>query len=234
MSLLARALLNVDMVAVCDSCHVKHRVRCQPHEFDALWSEWTAKHPSPCITRLRRPHRRLRAYRDNANINQPLAASANFTITLASLATDTNLLAGREGTVYDRSASSLWYPDDLFGAQITCGTTPTANTKIEVWLHGSINDTPLYVSPLTGSDAGATMASIGTKQSALYLVGILSVDSATSDRKYNVRPTSVAAIFGGIIPKLWGPWVVHNTAVNLNATAGNHIVSHVPGYYTSA
>ena len=60
------------------------------------------------------------------------------------------------------------------------------------------------------------------------------VDATTSDRTYWFAPVSVAALFGGTLPKYWGAFITHNTGVNLNSTGTNHVISYTPAYETIA
>ena len=60
---------------------------------------------------------------------------------------------------------------------------------------------------------------------AVRLVASMVVD-ATSNRSYYFGPVSIANLFGGTLPKFWGVYVAHDTAVALNATAGNHKLSY--------
>jgi hypothetical protein len=57
--------------------------------------------------------------------------------------------------------------------------------------------------------------------------------NATSNQAYRWGPFSIAQAFGGIVPAKWGIYVVHNTAVALNATAGNFAVKHYPIKFSS-
>jgi hypothetical protein len=149
------------------------------------------------------------------------------TITLASLASDTNLLAGREGTAIDQKDTDDAI-DALVGGTVTTGTTPTTAKQIEVWVYGSYDDTN-YNDAITGSDANATLVT----KTLLRLITIIPTN-ATSDKAYKWGPYSVAQAFGGILPVQWGIFIVHNTAVNLNATGGNHEVEHIPVKFESA
>ncbi|MGB8275370.1 MAG: hypothetical protein WCF16_08910 [Alphaproteobacteria bacterium] len=160
------------------------------------------------------------------------AARAALALTLASLATDSNLLTGRASDAV--SNTSNLFDDVLIGGKITVGTTPTANTFIEVWAYAARQDAPSYPDAITGSDAGKTMTSAAIKQLALSLIAVIPVDSATSDRAYPIKETSIASLFGGVMPDKWGVFVTHNTGVNLNATAGNHFLEYMGISYTSA
>ena len=55
---------------------------------------------------------------------------------------------------------------------------------------------------------------------------------ATTDRVYHFGPVSVASAFGGVMPVKFVVFVVHNTAVALNATAGNHQIRIQPYFET--
>lgn len=160
----------------------------------------------------------------------PTATPANqtvttHTITLASLASDASLVAGRAGTAIDNTTEDAM--DAVLGGFITTGTSPTASRQIEVWVYGSYDGTT-YSGDATGTDANLTPSSKMT----LKLAQVIPTD-ATSDKKYSFCAGSVAALFGGVMPRKWGVFVVHNTGVALNATAGNHEIKHTPVKYES-
>ena len=147
------------------------------------------------------------------------------TITLASLATSSTLVAGREGTAIDNGTDDAI--DALVGGFITTGTTPTAG-QIEIWVYGTYDGTS-FSGGATGSDAALTPQT----KTLLRLLTVVPT-SATSNQKYTWGPFSVAAAFGGTMPRKWGIFVTHNTAVNLNSTGSNHEVKHTPVKYESA
>lgn len=164
-----------------------------------------------------------------ADIKIAYGASSALTCTLASLATSSTLLVGRETTAV--SNTSGLYSDYLVAGKITTGTTPTANTRIEIWAYGSLDDTPTYPDVIDGTDSDETMTSENVKLAALRFVTAIVVDS-TSDRTYYFGPQSLAQVFGGQIPKNFGLFVTHSTAVNLNATGSNHSLTITPVYAT--
>ena len=67
------------------------------------------------------------------------------------------------------------------------------------------------------------MTSAGVLTGVVKLLGTMYVDATTSNRAYYLAPTSVAERFGGVLPKRWGLFIAHNTGVNSNTTAGNHV-----------
>lgn len=156
------------------------------------------------------------------------ASSSDLTITLASLATDSNLLTGRESTVVDNTTNL--YLDYLVSGKITTGTSPTNAKTIEVWAYASMNDTPLYPDVFDGTDSAETITNTDIKNVALRLIAVMPTTS-TSNVSYYFPPTSIAQLYGQM-PKKWGVFVTHNTGVNLNATSSNHVISAIGVYAT--
>ena len=116
-----------------------------------------------------------------------MAASAAYTITLASLATSSTLVAGRESTSVSNTTNL--YLDYGIAGLITVGTTPTVNTIIEVWAYGSLNDTPTYPDVFDGTDSAETVTSVAIKQASLALLAVLNVDATT--RPHQVRDRGI-------------------------------------------
>jgi hypothetical protein len=150
-----------------------------------------------------------------------------MTITLASLATDANLVAGRESTALDQK-DSLDAIDVLVGGKVTTGTSPTDARQIEVWAYGSYDDVE-FSGSATGSNANLTPDA----KDNLRLLTIIPTN-ATSNQAYKWGPFSIAQAFGGVIPVQFGIFIVHNTGVNLNSTGGNHEVVYTTVKYESA
>lgn len=174
----------------------------------------------------------LAAFLHNADIKLAYGSSAAYTITLGALATSSTLVAGRESTAVSNTTNL--YLDYLTGGKAQIGTTPTTNTSMELWVYGSVNDTPTYPDVLDGTDSAETITSAGIKYSALRLLVSMAVDSNTSNRDYWMAPSSIAAAHGGLVPKNHGLFFTHNTGVNLNATDGNHVWNYTGVFMTAA
>lgn len=163
-----------------------------------------------------------------ADIKLAYGTASDATITLASLASDTNLLAGRESSAIDNtSALALDY---LISGKITAGTSPTASRSIEVWAVGSWDGTT-WPDVFDGTNSDETITSADIKASMCRLIAAMATAN-TSDRTYHFGPVSIASVFGGVVPPKFVIFVVHNTGVALNATAGNHQVRIQPVYET--
>jgi len=159
------------------------------------------------------------------------AADIDLTITLAALPTDANLLTGRESTAVNNTSTK--YLDYLLGGKITTGTSPTTAKSIRVYVYANFDDTPTYPDVFDGTDSAETITSADIRNSCIALAASMATD-ATSDRTYYFNGISIASLFGGRMPRYWGVFVTHDTAVNLNATAGNHQITATPIYETIA
>ena len=169
-----------------------------------------------------------------ATITASYSGNTSITIGLAStpLASSATFVAGRESSEIDNTTNK--YMDALVSGKVTVGTTPTANTTIAVYVWGA--DTSLgttAIDVLDGTDSDETLTNTGILN-ALKLGATISVPATTSNIGYPVLPFSVAALFGGVMPKFWGLYVSHNTGVALNSTGGNHFFEYVGIKYDSA
>lgn len=163
-----------------------------------------------------------------ADVKLSYPSAADVTITLASLATDANLLTGRESTAVDNSTNK--YLDYHISGKITTGTSPTTAKSIQVWAVGSWDGTS-WPDVFDGTDSAETITSANHKNAVCKFLAEMATD-ATSDRTYHFGPVSLAAAFGGVCPVKFVVFVTHNTAVNLNSTAGNHQIRIQPIYET--
>jgi hypothetical protein len=160
------------------------------------------------------------------DITAKWVAAQQFTLTLASLATDANLLVGRESTVIDLSTLDN-VEDAYLSGKITTGTTPTAGV-IEVWAFIPIDDTPNYGGGIAGTgDAGATLAALTVKFTYLKQVATLVNSTSSNVVMPFVGINSLKQMFG-CVPKKIGIFVTHSTVAALNSTGGNHELTITP------
>jgi hypothetical protein len=155
------------------------------------------------------------------NILKKYGSKTTLTAAVASLASDTNLLAGIESSVIDNSTDG--FDDIIVSGKVTTGTSPTASRQIEVWAVAW--DGANWPDVFDGTTSGETITSSDIKNSICKAVAIMSTN-ATSDRTYHFTGASLRAAFGGELPSKVVFFVVHNTGVALNATAGNHEFSY--------
>lgn len=249
---LPTAPVEFDFEARCYSCGHFHPAR--PVGIDALGREhsrWDAKHPAPLhqtefrVRSWKVPARLPRAlesawadsnaapwwvnWRENADIKTAWLADAALTITLASLASSSTLLAGRESGSIDLNTDK---PLDAFvSGKITTGTSPTDAKVIEVWASSPIEDTPTWGDVLDGTDSDESLTSDGIKFALMRSIVTINTNN-TSDRVYPFAQRALSSVFGAL-PKTFVVWVTHNTGVNLNSTGGNHAI-YWQGLYATA
>lgn len=161
-------------------------------------------------------------------IQYPSTSSVDLTITLASLTTGASgvFTAGQESTAVDNTSNLDL--DHLLSGKITTGTSPTVSRSINIYAYANLSSatgTPTYPDVLDGTDSAETFTSANVMNNSVKFVASITIDN-TSDRAYYFGPVSIASIFGGSLPKFWGVYVAHDTAVNLNSTAGNHKLSY--------
>lgn len=150
--------------------------------------------------------------------------STSFTLTLASLAS--SLTGGRESTAVDNTTNL--YVDALVYVQCKLQTgTPGSDQAIYIYAYGSEDGTN-YGDNATGSNAAITLRT----PTNLRLIGTISTPDA-GGLTYKSPPMSVAAAFGGIMPRKWGIVVRNYTNVTFSATEGDHAYSYTGIYYQS-
>lgn len=145
------------------------------------------------------------------------ASSTGITITLASLASGAT--TARESTAIDNT-SNLYIDAIVYLALALQSGTPANDKAIYVYLYGSEDGTN-YTDNATGSDAALTLRS-PTNLRGPFVVSVPDSGGLT----YKVIIPSVAAFFGGVMPRKWGIVVNNFTGVTLSATEGNHIKTY--------
>ena len=253
-------MIEMELTGYCLDCKKRHTESCAPTRMLHLMSEWEAKHIGHRIEfrsqyrRMELGHRPsmwrkmfqhfdklfdqyrvtpwyLEQFDPNANIKLAYVNSAAYTITLASLASSSTLLAGSESDAVDNSSNL--YLDYHVGGKITVGTTPTANTKIEVWTYATIDETPTYPDVFDGTGSAETATSAEIKRGALKLMKVLDVVSTSSDVAQWLGATSLSGCYGGVVPSHHGLFVTHNTVAAFNSTGGNHSLKYRASYATA-
>lgn len=150
-------------------------------------------------------------------------SSATITFTVSGLATDSNLLAGRQSAIVNNNTDLA--VDAIVGWSILTGTT-TANTVIEIWANGTWDDGTTYIAGGGGGDAALSPATVGIKR-GMKLLAVIDVTDTTG--RTFTGMASIAQAFGGTMPQRWHLYIVHNTGANLSTTT----VKYTPIQYTN-
>lgn len=146
------------------------------------------------------------------------AATTNFAITLASLAT----AGSRESAGIDNTTNKY----DDYMIQLTLGVvTPTTagDKSIYIWFAGSADGTA-YTEPATGADAAIT---IGTNHN-LRGPFVVAVNVGTLNQ--DICIPSVAQYFSGNIPKRWNMIVENQTN---GALSGTEFTKYLTGVFVT-
>jgi hypothetical protein len=163
-----------------------------------------------------------------ADIKIAYGSAFDLTITSASLASDTNLLAGRSSAAIDNTSDK--FLDFLIGGKATTGTSPTTGRSIQYWAVASWDGT-LWPDVFDGTDKDVTISLAQIKNSSVCRLIDELATVATSNEDYYFGGVSIARLFGSVPPK-FQIFQTHNTVANLNATAGNHVIRVQPVYRT--
>lgn len=159
--------------------------------------------------------------------------TTDLTFAFASLASDTNLLAGRAATAWDFSSTQQAH-DVLLNMRIREGTSPTGG-RLEIWPIAKmlINAGNIWPDTITGTDSNTSI----TSRNVLFGLSprgrgpiVVPVDT-TSNRDYFLSNVSLADYFFGAPPMVGTIFLVHNTGVALNAAG--QLASVTPKYLTS-
>jgi hypothetical protein len=153
------------------------------------------------------------------------ADTVSLTITLASLASSA-AWAGRASTAVDnRTNLDL---DHLIGGRFKLGTSPTVSKTVQVYAYAAqvvASGTPTYPDSITGTDAAKTMTSANVALACLRFLWA-GVTDATTGLLLQMPPTSIAQVYGGVLPPFWGIFVVQDSGVALDATEASHAIQY--------
>jgi hypothetical protein len=153
------------------------------------------------------------------------ASSANFTITLASLASSAT--AGRESTAIDNTTDL--YIDAFVQVKVALTSgTPANDKKVYVYVYGS-EDGTTYTDNATGSDAAITLRVPPNAR----LLGVIECPDVSSPTTYESQPWLVSQAFGGLIPRKWGIIVRNYTNLTLSASTSDYSAKYTGITYTT-
>jgi hypothetical protein len=179
---------------------------------------------------LRPPTTVVRDWRDNLRRRRPVllpieggatvsqlygTAGQSISISLASLAHD----AARSSASIDNTSDL--FLDALVQLQVVLQTgTPGSDGVIFVYAYGTADSDTVAMwghTDIDGTDKAMTLINFDN----LRRIGTIACP--TSGGTFESSPMSVAAAFGGILPRRWGILCHNRTNIALSATEGNHL-----------
>jgi hypothetical protein len=146
-----------------------------------------------------------------AVLTQTLSSNTAITFDISSLGTSSSFVSGRESTQIDNTSTN--YVDAIVNVKGITGhasTAPTVGQIIALYAWGA--DTSLAttaIDVLDGTDSAETLSHVSVLNS-LRFVAAPAVTVATAGLVYYIQPFSIAALFGGVMPKFWGLYLAHN------------------------
>ena len=144
-----------------------------------------------------------------------------ITIDPSSLAASSTFVAGVESAEQDNTSDL--FLDVLVEGRVTghASTAPTIGQQIQVYVWGSnVSLGTAAIDVLDGTSSAETLAHVAVRDS-LRLASAMTVTVASAGLTYYCLPFSVAALFGGSMPKYWGLFVAHNHNGALAASQSN-------------
>jgi hypothetical protein len=151
--------------------------------------------------------------------------------------TQTSLADGgyRSSAAVDNTTNK--YMDALVGGLTQIGAV-AADGTFSVYAYGSFDGTN-YTAGLDGADGTITWGTTPSTTGAdgylnLPLLGTVSVDTAEDNKDVRWGPFSIAAAFGGVMPKKWGIVIKNSTGISFHATGTNNTVKFQGVKYDAA
>lgn len=169
----------------------------------------------------------------NADVKVAYGATTTPTMTLASLAASSTLLAGRESTAVDNGASNK-YLDQLLAGNYRQAATNTQAGRIRTAVVGNRDDTPSWPDVFDGTDSTETVTTQAMYDSICRIASEI-VTAATANAINPFGPVAIAGLFGGVLPDQFVLFTSHNAQTTTNAwsaTEADHAVRLTPVYVT--
>ncbi len=222
------------------------------HRTDFQFPQRSPKPRSPWSMALTRQHRAIRNrqylygqrpikasgrhwldYLHNADVKTAYGASAAPTMTFASLAASSTLLAGREGTAVDNGAANKYLEYLVAGHFKTAASNAQAGS-IAITVVAAEDDTPTWQDVFDGTDSVETVSLQNVYDQICKPLAVITT-TATNALVWPFGLTSVAGLFNGNVPDQFTFFVSHNAETSTNAwsaTEGDHALKYTPVYLT--
>ena len=157
-----------------------------------------------------------------ATISLSYRASSALTVTnLQTHPTSATWITGWESSVYDNTSNLDL--DAKVAGKIRVGSTVAAG-QILVYIIAESKDA-VWPDSLGTTDAAFTWTNAEIRDACAKLAAVINVVSTTANVTYHFECGSVAALFGGYMPRKFILWVSHSLGNNIHATGGDHVIS---------
>lgn len=147
------------------------------------------------------------------------AASTSMDVTnLHSLASDSgSYLAGWSSDSVNNTSNE--YLDYLVAGTFTTHASNRAAGRIDVYIIAALNDTPTWPATASGTigTKGALSFTDTEERDCLCRLLVSLTGDNTASAIYAFPPTSVAQLFGGVVPPYWAIFVTQNMSTTTTA-----------------
>lgn len=129
--------------------------------------------------------------------------------------------------------------DYLVSGQFTTESSNRAAGTIAVYAYAAFDATPtwpdIFSSGTEGSVGAVSIADTEERDACMRLVAAITTDD-TASAVYSFPPTSIAQLFGGVVPPYWALYVSSNAASSTNdwCVASGTALYYIPVEYSAA
>lgn len=148
---------------------------------------------------------------------QYVASVAPTVTNLHSLASSQDWTAGWSSASIDNRTNE--YLDYLVSGTFTTHASNRQAGSINIYIVAAMNDTPTWPAASSGTwgtEGAVAFVDIEQRDSATRFLASITVDNGASE-VYSFPPTSVAALFGGMVPPAFAIYVAQNASTTTTA-----------------
>jgi len=121
----------------------------------------------------------------------------------------------------------------ISGSFKTATAAPGDKTTISVYAYAALNpDTPIWPDLFSsGTEGSVGLANVHDEEQrdcGMRHLWTGTVDNGAAGEVYTMPPTSLAEAFGGVPPRLWALWVVHNFGGTSELHASDNALYRTP------
>lgn len=157
------------------------------------------------------------------------AASSAITVTnLHALASSSTWVAGWESGAIDNSTNL--YTDYIVNAKIVVESSGLSAGEIRLYLVAELDDST-WPDVFDGTESTETITDTEIRD-AICRLGAMTVTDTTASRTYYLNCPSVAAVFGGQVPRKFVIFITQSTGTTLENTGSPNAV-YVKGCYAT-
>lgn len=154
------------------------------------------------------------------------ASAAQTQTNLDALASSSTHVAGWESGAIDNSSNL--YTDYIINATLTVESAGLAAGEIRMYLVAELEDSS-WPDVFDGTESAETVTDTEIRDAICRLAAITATDT-TASRVYYLQCPSVAAVFGGTVPRKFVIFITQSTGANLESTGDPNQV-YVKGVY---